>query len=57
MALREARATRRGVIGAPVARTTAAAGSAGVIAEGVDRRQDLHAQGCDGARVEGANDD
>ena len=57
MALREARATRRGVIGAPVARRTAAAGSAGVIAEGVDRRQDLHAQGCDDARVKGANDD
>jgi hypothetical protein len=54
MALREARATRRAVIQASVARAPAAAGSTAVIAEGVDRRQDLHAETRDhpGDRVE-----
>ena len=40
MPLRPARAARRGVIGAPVARTAAVVGTAAVVAHGVNRRQD-----------------
>lgn len=40
MPLRPARARRRGVIGAPVARTAAVVGTAAVVSHGVDRRQD-----------------
>jgi len=40
MPLRPARAGRRGVIGAPVARTAAVAGTAVVAAHGIDRRHD-----------------
>ena len=40
MPLRPARAVRRGVVGAPVARTAAVVGTAVVVAHGVDRRQD-----------------
>ena len=40
MPLRPARAARRGVIGAPVARTAAVAGTAVVAAHGVGRRHD-----------------
>jgi hypothetical protein len=40
MPLRPARATRRGVIGAPVARTAAVVGTAAVVSHGVNRRQD-----------------
>jgi hypothetical protein len=40
MPLRPARAARRGVIGAPVARTAAVVGTAAVVAHGVDRRHD-----------------
>ena len=40
MPLRPARAARRGVVGAPVARTAAVVGTAAVVAHGVDRRQD-----------------
>lgn len=40
MPLRPARAVRRGVLGAPVARTAAVVGTAAVVAHGVDRRQD-----------------
>jgi predicted amino acid dehydrogenase len=38
--LRPARAARRGVIGAPVARTVAVVGTTGVVAHGVGRRHD-----------------
>lgn len=40
MPLRPARVARRGVIGAPVARTAAAVGTAAVVAHGVNRRHD-----------------
>ena len=40
MPLRPVRAARRGVIGAPVARTAAVVGTAAVVAHGVNRRQD-----------------
>ena len=40
MPLRPARVARRGVIGAPVARTAAVVGTAAVVAHGVNRRQD-----------------
>lgn len=40
MALRPTRAARRGVVGAPVARTAATVGTAAVVAHGVNRRQD-----------------
>jgi hypothetical protein len=40
MPLRRARAARRGVIGAPVARTAAVVGTAAVVSHGVNRRQD-----------------
>jgi hypothetical protein len=40
MPLRPARAVRRGVIGAPVARTAAVVGTAAVVSHGVHRRQD-----------------
>jgi hypothetical protein len=40
MPLRPARAARRGVIGAPVARTAAVVGTAAVVAHGVNRRSD-----------------
>ena len=40
MPLRPARAMRRGVIGAPVARTAATVGTAAVVAHGVGRRRD-----------------
>jgi hypothetical protein len=40
MPLRPARAARRGVIGAPVARTAATVGTAVVVAHGIDRRGD-----------------
>ena len=40
MPLRPARAARRGVIGAPVARTAATVGTAAVVAQGVRRRGD-----------------
>ena len=40
MPLRPARAVRRGVIGAPVARTAAVVGTAAVVAHGVNRRSD-----------------
>ena len=40
MPLRPARAARRGVIGAPVARTAAVAGTAAVAVHGVRRRGD-----------------
>jgi len=40
MPLRPARAARRGVIGAPVARTAAVAGTAAVAVHGVNRRSD-----------------
>ena len=40
MPLRPARAVRRGVIGAPVARTVAVVGTAKVVSNGIDRRQD-----------------
>lgn len=40
MPLRPARAARRGVVGAPVARTAAVVGTAAVVAHGVGRRQD-----------------
>jgi len=40
MPLRPARAARRGVVGAPGARTAAVVGTAAVVAHGVDRRQD-----------------
>jgi len=38
--LRPARAQRRGVIGAPVARSAAVVGTTVVVAHGVDRRHD-----------------
>jgi hypothetical protein len=40
MPLRPARVARRGVIGAPVARTAAVVGTAAVVSHGIDRRQD-----------------
>ena len=40
MPLRAVRVARRGVIGAPVARTAAVVGTAKVVSHGVDRRQD-----------------
>ena len=40
MPLRPARAARRGVIGAPVARTAAVVGTAAVVSHGVERRHD-----------------
>jgi len=40
MPLRPARAARRGVIGAPVARTAAKVGTVAVVAHGVNRRSD-----------------
>ena len=40
MPLRPVRAARRGVIGAPVARTAAVVGTAAVVVHGVNRRQD-----------------
>ena len=40
MPLRPARAARRGVIGAPVARTAAVVGTAAVVTHGVRRRDD-----------------
>jgi len=40
MPLRPARVARRGVIGAPVARTAAVVGTAAVVSHGVNRRQD-----------------
>jgi len=40
MPLRPARAARRAVIGAPVARTAAVVGTAKVVSNGIDRRQD-----------------
>ena len=40
MPLRPARVARRGVIGAPVARTAAVVGTAVVVSNGIDRRQD-----------------
>jgi len=40
MPLRPARAARRGVIGAPVARTAAVVGTAAVVTHGVRRRGD-----------------
>ena len=40
MPLRPVRAARRGVIGAPVARTAAVVGTAAVVAHGVNRRHD-----------------
>ena len=40
MPLRPARAARRGVVGRPVARTAAVVGTAKVVSNGVDRRQD-----------------
>lgn len=39
MPLRARRAVRRGVIGAPVARTAAVVGTAAVVSHGVNRRQ------------------
>jgi hypothetical protein len=40
MPLRVARAARRGVIGAPVARTAVAVGTTAAVVRGVDRRHD-----------------
>jgi hypothetical protein len=40
MPLGPRRAVRRGVIGAPVARTAAVVGTAAVVSHGIDRRQD-----------------
>ena len=40
MPLRAARMARRGVVGAPVARTAAAVGTTAVVVHGIDRRQD-----------------
>ncbi len=40
MPLRPARRARRGVVGAPVARTAAVVGTAAVVSHGVGRRQD-----------------
>jgi hypothetical protein len=40
MPLRPARVARRGVIGAPVARTAAVVGTAAVVSHGVNRRQE-----------------
>jgi hypothetical protein len=40
MPVRAARVARRGVIGAPVARTAAVVGTAAVVSRGVNRRQD-----------------
>jgi hypothetical protein len=40
MPLRPVRRARRGVIGAPVARTAAVVGTAAVVSHGVNRRQD-----------------
>jgi hypothetical protein len=40
MPLGPARVGRRGVIGAPVARTAAVVGTAAVVSHGVNRRQD-----------------
>lgn len=40
MPLRPARVARRGVIGAPVARTAAVVGTAAVVSHGVNRRMD-----------------
>ena len=40
MPLRPARVARRGAIGAPVARTAAVVGTAKVVSNGVNRRQD-----------------
>jgi hypothetical protein len=40
MPLRPARAARRGVVRAPVARTAATVGTAAVVAHGVNRRHD-----------------
>ena len=40
MPLRPARAARRGVIDAPVARTAAVVGTAAVVVHGVNRRSD-----------------
>lgn len=40
MPLRPARAFRKGIIGAPVARTTLAAGTTALIVHGIERRRD-----------------
>ena len=40
MPLRAARAARRGVVGAPVARTAAVVGTTAVVAHGIGRRRD-----------------
>ena len=40
MPLRPVRAARHGVIGAPVARTVAVVGTAKVVSNGINRRQD-----------------
>jgi hypothetical protein len=41
MPLNPARAVRRGVVQAPVARTAATVGMAAIVVRGVNRRQDL----------------
>ena len=45
MPLRPARIARRGVIGAPVARTAAVVGTAAVVSHGVNRRQERRVAG------------
>ena len=51
MPLRPARVARRGVIGAPVARTAAVVGTAKVVSNGVDRRQDRRGGRRDGRQA------
>ena len=48
MPLRPARVARRGVIGRPVARTAAVVGTAKVVSNGVNRRQDRRTDRRDG---------
>lgn len=51
MPLRAARAARRGVIRAPVARTAAVVGTAAVVSHGVNRRQDRRENRRDRRRI------
>ena len=55
MPLRPARRARRGVVGAPVARTAAGVGTAAVVAHGVSRSTDRRA-GPRGARGDRRSD-
>jgi hypothetical protein len=53
MPLRPVRSARRGVVGAPVARTAAVVGTAAVVSHGVNRRQDRREDRRDGRQDRG----